>query len=86
MKRIVEDTEVSGLESLIGETVQVWCVNYIYSGKLVGVSEHDIELADSVVVYETGPLTDKGWKDAQATGVPGLFIRTSAIESYGVKP
>ena len=85
MKRLVETTEADGLEKLIGERVQIWCVNYIYSGELVGVNDADICLGDSSVVYETGKLTEDGWSDAQATGLDELFIRTSAIESYGVK-
>ena len=85
MKRLVEYTEGDGLESLIGKTVQVWCMNYIYSGRLVGVNDADICLSDSFVVYETGPLAEPGFKDAQPTGLAELFIRTAAIESYGIK-
>lgn len=83
MKRIIETADVSGLEALLGEKVQVWCVNYIYTGILAGVNEHDIELTQAQVVYETGSLAGLP-KDAQATFNGVWFVRTSAIESYGV--
>lgn len=81
MKKIVEDNE-AGLISLIGEQVEVWCANYIYAGKLTGVNNNCIELEDVKVVYETGELTAKTWKDAQSTGGSRL-IMVSAIESIG---
>lgn len=88
MKRIVNvvETEGDGLQSLLGEFVQLWCLNYIYSGKLVGVNEHDVVLAEAVVVYETGKLTDKQFKFAEPVAADELFIRTAAIESYSRAP
>lgn len=83
MKKIVEQVSGEGLESLLGQEVQVWCFNYIYSGMLTGVNDTDILLSDAKVVYETGPLKEKGFKDAQSTCV-NLYIRTAAIESYGL--
>jgi hypothetical protein len=81
MKCLVETKECEGLESLLGKVVQVWCMNYIYSGTLVGVNSSDIKLSRASVVYETGPLNGKH-KDSQP--LPNdLYIRTSAIESYG---
>ena len=86
MKRIIETKEVpSGFESLLGEEIVVWCLNYIYSGKLVGINATDILLENPSVVYETGELTAKKFKDAQPLGVNEWFIRISCIESYGKK-
>jgi len=82
MKTIVETTG-DGLEGLLGERITVWCCNYIYAGVLEGVGDHDIKLNDAYVVYETGPLTDSGFENAEK--LPSAwYIRTSAIESYGV--
>jgi len=53
MKMIVEEASGEGLESLLGEYVALWCMNYIYAGKLVGVNERDVKLTDAKVVYET---------------------------------
>lgn len=80
--------EVSGdgLESLLGEVVQLWCLNYIYSGKLVGVNTNDVVLEDAVVVYETGKLTDKQFKVIERVSSKELFVRTAAIESYTLAP
>jgi len=82
MKRIVEEVSGEGLESLLGKRVMIWCINYIYTGSLVGVNEHDVKLSDASVIYETGPLTALSWKDAQE--LPSdWYVRTASIESYG---
>jgi hypothetical protein len=83
MKKMVNVVEVEGegLAALMGENVMVFCMNYIYAGKLVGVNKDDVLLENASVVYETGELCAKGFKDAQK--LPGdLYVRTSAIESY----
>lgn len=85
MKRLVEEVSGDGLEKLLGERVQVWCINYIYCGKLVGVNEHDIVLEDAEVVYQAGELKNDGW-DASERIAEELFVRTASIESYCVKP
>lgn len=82
MKKLVEQVEGEGLESLLGEHVVIWCLNYIYSGKLIGVNSQDVLLEEASVVYETGPLQDKQFKDAQPLPGP-WYIRTATIESYG---
>lgn len=82
MKRLIEDTDATGLESLLGERVQVWCLNYIYTGKLTGVNTHDIELTDAAVIYETGKLTGKP-TNVEAFPAGPWFVRMGAIESYG---
>ena len=83
MKKLVkcEEVEGEGLLSLLGETVMVWCMNYNYWGKLIGVNDVDSLLSDAHVVYETGPLTGP-LKDAQP--LPhDHYVRISSIESYG---
>ena len=70
-----------GLEGLMGKRVTIWCLNYIYGGKLVGVNETDIKLTDAVVVYETGELTGP-YKSAQKFPTD-WYVRTGCIESYG---
>jgi len=81
MKRLIEEVEGEGIVSLMGQRITLFCVNYIYTGKLVGVNDSDVKLSDPSVVYETGPLNDADWKDAQE--FPNdIYIRTSAIESY----
>lgn len=81
MKKIIEDTE-DGLESLLGEHITVWCECYIYAGKLVGVNDTCIKLADAKIVYETGPLTEAGFKDAQPLPAD-WYIQVAKIESFG---
>lgn len=85
MKKLVNVQEVDGegLVGLMGERVTFWCVNYIYTGKLTGVNDTCVKLEDAAVVYETGPLNDKQWKDAQALPHP-VYIMLSAVESFMV--
>lgn len=85
MKTLMTVTEIEGegLVSLLGETVTFFCAVYIYTGKLIGVSETCIKLENPKIVYETGAFTDKNWKDAQA--LPNeLYLQTAMIESFGI--
>jgi len=82
MKKRIGQVDGEGLESLLGEHVTLWCECYIYAGKLIGVNTHDVLLEDAKIVYETGPLTEPGFKDAQALPGP-WYVRTAKIESYG---
>jgi homoserine acetyltransferase len=81
MRKIVETVEGEGLEKFLGEKIQVWCMNYIYAGKLSGVNSNCILLTDASVVYETGELAAKGYKDAQAAG-RDIYVMIAAIESF----
>lgn len=85
VKKIVNVTEVpgEGLMALLGERVTLFCMNYIYTGKLAGVNDSCVLLEDAAIVYETGPLMDKNWKDVQA--LPGSwYVQLAAVESFGV--
>ena len=83
MKRLVEVAEGEGLEGLLGQSVTLFCGIYIYTGKLVGVNETCVKLSDAGIVYETGALTDKSWKDMQP--LPSdWYVQTASIESFGV--
>ena len=82
MKRLIEETEVEGLDALLGETVTLFCALYFYTGKLVGVNKTFVKLSEAKVVYETGAFTDKSWKDAQP--LPNeWYVQKNAIESFG---
>jgi len=83
MKKLVQIVDGEGLEKLIGQRITVFCMNFIYTGDLVGVNQDDILLHNPAIVYETGPFTDSKWKDAQSLPSP-WYVRTSCIESYGV--
>ena len=83
MKVLVENVEGEGLEGLLGQTVTLFCMNYIYTGKLVGVNHSCVKLDGAKIVYETGELNTTTWKDAQA--LPGVwYVQTGAIESFGI--
>lgn len=87
MKKLVQVQEVNGegLLALLGQRIQVFCMNYIYAGTLEGVNTNDIMLSkdDASIVYETGPFTSDKFTDAQKIG-SAIYIRTNSIESYHV--
>lgn len=71
------------LESYLNETVSLFCLNYIYTGKLVEIDESFITLKNASIVYETGSFESKTWKDAQK--LPNDWqVQISAIESFGI--
>jgi hypothetical protein len=83
MRKLVEVVEVEGegLQALLGELVILFCGNYFYAGKLVGVNTDCVLLEDGGIVYKTGAFTDKAWKDMQK--IPGpLYVRIAAIEAF----
>ena len=83
MKRLIVDDGKNVFDQLIGERLTLFCMNYIYTGKLIGVNDACLLLTEASIVYETGELTDKEWKDAQP--LPhDWYIQCSAIESFGV--
>lgn len=83
MKKIVEVNTESHLENLLGKTVTLFCCRYIYSGELISVDDFSVCLKDAGIVYETGELTDKKWKDRQA--LPNdFYIAKDSIESFGI--
>lgn len=82
MRKIVIDESGEGLDSLLGEPVTVFCMNYIYAGTLVGLNDTCIKLSNAKIVYETGVLTAPDYKDAQA--LPSdWYVQIAAIESFG---
>ena len=83
MKKLVEEVENEGLISLMGEVITLFCLNYIYTGKLVGVNEQFVKLEKASIVYETGSFNEKNWKDAQALPNP-VYVMLSTIESFCV--
>jgi len=84
MKKLikVEEVEDRGLLAFMGKPISLFCLNYIYSGTVVGVNDQFVKLENPVIVYETGGLTAATWKDAQK--LPGVhYVMISAVESFG---
>ncbi len=79
MKKLVEQVSDEGLEKFLGERVTLYCQVYIYTGKLVGVNDVCVLLSDAAVVYETGPYSEKSWKDAQPLGKTLNPCRTTGM-------
>ena len=83
MKKIVsvQEVEGEGLIGLMGQRVTLFCLNYIYTGKLAGVNETCVLLEDAAIVYETGAFNEKNWKDAQSLPKP-VYVMLRCIESF----
>jgi len=79
----VEEVDDEGLIALIGENVMLFCLNYIYTGTLVGVNEKCVILDEATIIFETGDLKAKGWKDAERLPGRQWYVQVEAIESFG---
>jgi hypothetical protein len=82
MKIRVQEIESEGLLALLGKRITLLCVNYIYTGELVGINESCVKLKDAAIVYETGELGSSTWKDAQKLP-KDWYVQLSAVESFG---
>jgi hypothetical protein len=82
MTQVIEVPD-EGLVALMGKTVLLMCVNYFYTGRLVGVNETCVQIAEPSIVYETGPWEESGFIDAQRLKADYWYIQTASIESYG---
>lgn len=85
MKILKEAVEVSGegLESLMGERITLYCMNYIYTGKLVGVNATCVKLIEASIVYDTGPAAENQYK-VKEPFPDAWYVQTGAIESFGL--
>lgn len=85
MKKLVNVVEVEGegFEALLGESVLLFGLNYIYAGILTGVNDSFVQLKDAKIVYETGAFNATGYKDAQKLPGETWYVQRSAIESFG---
>ena len=84
MKQLVkvEEVEGEGLYAFMGKSITLFCTSYIYTGILVGVNGDFVKLDDPSIVYETGELNGKSFKDAQ--NLPGShYVFLNQVESFG---
>lgn len=82
MRKLIE-LENEGYEKLLGKHVLIFCMRYIYTGKLSGVNEDKILLEDPYIVFETGAFDKTSFVDAERLGPKELFIVINSIESIG---
>lgn len=81
--KTVIEVEDEGLVSLLGKVVTLFCANYIYTGKLVGVNKTCVKLSDASIVFETGAFNEKEWKDAQK--LPNdVYVQLNLMESFTI--
>lgn len=86
MKKSIQVVEVEneGLLKLMDEVITVMCMNYFYTGKLIGVNDSCILLENPKIIYETGSWSNDKWSDAQDLPCKDYYIQISSIESFGV--
>ncbi len=78
----IEEDDNEGLAALLGKTITVFCMNYIYAGKLIGVNKTCIKLENAHLVYETGLFSEKKFKDAERLN-DNFYVQLNSIESFG---
>ena len=76
------EVKEEGLIKLLGQNVTFFCMNYFYTGELIGVNETCILLKEPKIIYETGSFSDSNWKDVQRV-CDELYIQISLIEAFG---
>jgi hypothetical protein len=85
MKKSVQVVEVEneGFLALMDEVVTIFSLNYIYTGKLIGVNETCVLLESPSIVYETGAFNTKDWQDAQS--LPNeIYVNLACVEAFGI--
>lgn len=82
--RVLMEVKEDGLEALLGKKVILFCANYFYTGKLVGVNKSFVKLEDPAIVYETGDFKNAKYSDEQSLCVKEHYVRIPAIESFGL--
>jgi hypothetical protein len=82
--KVLKKDKKEGLNKLIGKRVTIFCLNYIYTGDLIGVNKTCIKLENPAIVYETGSLDSSDWSDAQNLPNKYWYVTTSCIESFGL--
>lgn len=83
MKMIVKEEENEGLMALLGKRITLYCINYNYTGELVGVNDDCVKLKDAGIIYETGKHSEPNWKDYERLG-DDWYVSKQAIESFGI--
>lgn len=85
MKKLVKVEEVTGegLIALMGQDVTLFCMNYIYAGKLVGVNSTFVKLENAHIIYNTGALSTKTFETAEKIPQGDWYVQTNSIESFG---
>ena len=79
-----EAVQGEGLDSLVGKQVLLFCLNYIYLGKLIEVSESFVRLEKPSIVYDTGPFSTPEYTDVQPLHTCTWYVQRTAIESFGL--
>ena len=80
--QLIED-ENEGLILLLNEKVTIMCMNFFYTGELVGVNDTCVKLKDPSIVYSTGDWLEKEYSDVQKLPTDTLYVQTSSIEAFG---
>jgi hypothetical protein len=84
MKKLVQEVESEGLIKLLGSNVTLFCLNYIYHGKLTGVNDTCVLLENPSIVYETGAFSNSDFKDIQSLNTKEFYVSMNCIESFGI--
>ena len=85
MRKLVNVQEVDGegLLALLGQRVTLFCLNYFYTGDLIGVNEDCVLLKSPQIIFQTGSYSTKTWESAES--LPNdIYVMKNAIEAFGI--
>lgn len=70
-------------EKFIGSNVVVWCINYIYAGKLEEVGDLTIVLSNAHLIFDAGNLQGETFNQYEKIKAKEWRIFLGAVESFG---
>jgi hypothetical protein len=83
MKKVIEESEGTTIEQMLGEKITFYCCRYIYTGVLKSIDEFSFQIDGAKIVYDTGEFTDPGWKDAEDFPKKVWNVTRQSVESFG---
>lgn len=88
MKKIVEVTQPSAFEELLGKNVVIYACRFIYTGILTGVDAQTLVLKDAQIIYDTGEHAQpkKQWTNVEPCWSNVWHVQIASIESFGLSP
>lgn len=81
-EEVLEETGQAYYESLMGTRPILYCANFFYTGKIIGVNGLGVLLGnDASIVYLTGAHDSKKFSSHAGFGGANVFVHYAAIEA-----
>ena len=83
MKKVIEESEGTAIEEMLGEKITFYCCRYIYTGILKSIDDFSFRLEGARIVYDTGKFGEPDWKDVEAFPKKVWNVTRQSVESFG---